>query len=42
MAIFVARHFVEELKKNKDFKEGKYEKALETIFFRMDEVKIFL
>jgi len=37
---FVKRHFVKELVKNQNFKDGNYEKALYENFMRMDEIML--
>lgn len=38
VAIFVEKHFLEELAKNKNFQEGKYDLALSETFLKMDEL----
>eukprot|EP01017_Pseudomicrothorax_dubius_P048905 TRINITY_DN9000_c0_g1_i3.p1 TRINITY_DN9000_c0_g1~~TRINITY_DN9000_c0_g1_i3.p1 ORF type:complete len:309 (-),score=72.80 TRINITY_DN9000_c0_g1_i3:86-1012(-) len=38
VAVFVERHFIEELLKTEDFKFGRYEAALRRTFLRMDEL----
>lgn len=38
MAAFVEKHFIEELLKNKNFKEQKFEEALKETFLKMDEL----
>lgn len=38
VAAFVEKHFIEELKKNKNFKELKFEDALKETFLKMDEL----
>ncbi|CAD8176664.1 unnamed protein product [Paramecium pentaurelia] len=38
VAIFVERHFIEELQKNKNFKDQKFEDALRETFLKMDEL----
>lgn len=38
VALFVEKHFIEELLKNKNFKEQKYEDALKETFLKMDEL----
>ncbi|CAD8197826.1 unnamed protein product [Paramecium pentaurelia] len=38
VAQFVEKHFVEELMKNKNFKDQKFEEALKETFLRMDEL----
>lgn len=36
VAAYVEKHFIEELKKNENFKQEKMEKALEETFMKMD------
>ncbi|CAD8176668.1 unnamed protein product [Paramecium pentaurelia] len=38
VAIFVERHFIEELQKNNNFKDQKFEDALRETFLKMDEL----
>jgi len=38
VAKYVAEHFIEELKKNENFKKGQYQLALEESFLRMDDM----
>lgn len=38
MAAFVEKHFLEELTRNKNFKELKFEEALKETFLKMDEL----
>lgn len=40
VAAFVEKHFIEELLKNKNFKEQKFEEALKETFLKMDELLI--
>jgi len=40
VAEFVKRHFVEELKKNSNFKNGEYEKGLKENFLKMDKIML--
>ena len=38
VAYFVEQHFIEELQKNKNFQQGKYDEALRETFMIMDEL----
>lgn len=38
VAAFVEKHFIEELLKNKNFKDQKFELALSETFLKMDEL----
>ncbi|CAD8085270.1 unnamed protein product [Paramecium primaurelia] len=38
IAIFVERHFIEELQRNKNFKDQKFQEALQETFLKMDEL----
>jgi len=40
VAIFVERHFIEELTKNKNFLAEKFEDALRETFMKMDELLV--
>ncbi|CAD8094195.1 unnamed protein product [Paramecium sonneborni] len=40
VALFVEKHFLEELQKNKNFKDQKFEEALKETFLKMDELLI--
>ena len=38
VALFVEKHFINELKKNEDFKKNNFKAALKQTFLRMDEL----